>query len=77
MTSPSYTARPPALRRVQYDPSADGSVTVQAFFETVIVNNDDATDTIGSPWDKVTFTLPADVAAQVKALAETAYAAAP
>lgn len=71
---PSYTAQPPALRRVQYDPAADGSVTVQAFFETKIVNDEDATDAITKPWQQVNFALPAELAAQVQALATAALA---
>jgi hypothetical protein len=68
----SYTAQPPALRRVQYDPAADGSVTVTAFFETAITNDANPSDVITKPWEIVSFPLPAELAAQVSALATAA-----
>ena len=68
----SYTTQPPALRRVQYDPASDGSVTAQAFFETVLVNDDVPADKITKPWVQVNFTLPTALASQVLALAQAA-----
>jgi hypothetical protein len=65
----SYTTQQPALKRVQYDPGADGSVIAQAFFEVALVNDADPADRITKPWTSVSFVLPADLAAQVEALA--------
>jgi hypothetical protein len=68
----SFTELPPALKRVQYDPAADGSVTATAFFEVALVNDANPADKILKPWTSVTFALPADVVAQVEALARAA-----
>lgn len=65
----SYTALPPALKRVQYDPAADGSVTATAFFETTIQNDDDANDKVVKPWVSVAFPLPEKLAADIDDLA--------
>lgn len=67
----SYTAQPPALRRVQYDTAA-GAIIVQAFFETTITNDSDPADVITKPWQPVTFSLPAELAAQISTLATAA-----
>jgi len=66
---PSYTALPPALRRVQYDPAADGTVVATAFFETVITNDDDPTDRIPKAWMSVPFELPPELAQEILDLA--------
>jgi hypothetical protein len=64
-----YTALPPALKRVQYDPAVDGSVTATAFFETTIQSDTDANDKVVKPWVPVTFTLPPAIAAEISDLA--------
>lgn len=69
---PKYTEQPPALRRVQYDPDPDGGVKAQAFFETVLVNDDNSADRIPRPWQPVEFTLPPELAEQIRVLAAAA-----
>lgn len=60
------------LKRVQYDPAPNGAVTVQAFFETTLTNASDPSDVAVKPWQQVEFTLPAELASQIAALAEAA-----
>jgi len=65
----SYTALPPALRRVQYDPAADGTVVATAFFETVLTNDADPADRIPKAWVSVPFELPPELAQEILDLA--------
>lgn len=65
---PSY-ATATALKRVQYDPAPDGSVTAQAFFETTVTNVNDPADVAVKPWQSVTFTLSQNIVGQIEQLA--------
>lgn len=62
---PSYTSST-RLARVQYDPAADGSVIATSFFETTLTNDDDPDDVSVKPWESVTHTIPAELAAEVE-----------
>ena len=67
-----YTEQSPVLFRVQYDAAPDGSITAQAFFEIALVNDSDPSDVITKPRKSVTFTITAEQAATIEALARAA-----
>lgn len=68
----TYTETPPALWRFQCDPAADGTNSVQAFFRSEIVNDENPADKITKDAGAVWFTLPPALAAQIATLAEAA-----
>jgi hypothetical protein len=68
----TYTESTPTLWRFQCDPAADGCCTVQAFYRSELINDEDASDKISKDRGNVSFDLPPELTAQIIALAETA-----
>lgn len=68
----TYTESTPALWRFQCDPAADGTCTVQAFYRSELVNNEDETDKLVKESGNVSFVLAPELAAELIALANAA-----
>ncbi len=68
----TYTETTPRLWRFQCDPASDGSCTVQAFYRSDLVNDEDATDRTPKDGGSVSFLLPCQLASDISALADAA-----